>query len=274
LSRRVVATCRQLRPRWVLATGFVPLNAHALAALGKMGVRRLNYLTDDPWNPSLHAAWFFAALREYDHVFSVRRSNLADLTTHGCQHVSYVPFGFDADLFYPEPPPAAEQPRYAADVVFVGGADQDRVPYIAALSRASVDVALYGDYWSRYTETRAHHRGYADPSTLRKATCAAKVALCLVRRANRDGQVMRSYEAAAIGACMLVEDTPEHRELFGQDGEAVVYFRTIEQMLDRLRRLLTQPDERRRLAAAVRQRIVAGGHTYSDRLQTMLQEAT
>ena len=68
--------------------------------------------------------------------------------------------------------------------------------------------------------------------------------LCLVRRANRDGQVMRSYEAAAIGSCMLVEDTPEHRELFGPDGEAVVYFETIDDMLRRLQLLLDAPDER------------------------------
>ena len=273
LSQQVVATCRQMRPRWLLTTGLVPVNARALAAVGRLGVRRLNYLTDDPWNPGLRSAWFLAALREYDHVFSVRRSNLADLARHGCAHVSYLPFGFDADLFFPEPPSDSERPRYAADVVFVGGADRDRVPYIAALGRAGFDVALYGDYWSRYPATRAHDRGYADPTTLRKATSAARVALCLVRRANRDGQVMRSYEAAAIGACMLVEDTPEHRELFGPDGEAVTYFGTLDQMLDRLRRLLACPADRRRLAAAVRQRILAGGHTYADRLRAMLREA-
>jgi len=273
LSRRVVATCRQVRPRWLLSTGLVPLNGRALAAVGTLGIRRLNYLTDDPWNAGLRSAWFFAALREYDHIFSVRRSNLADLAGHGCARVSYLPFGFDADLFFPQPPSDTEWPRYTADVVFVGGADRDRLPYIAALDRAGFDVALYGDYWGRYPETRAHHRGYADPATLRKATSAAKVALCLVRRANRDGQVMRSYEAAAIGTCMLVEDTPEHRALFGPDGEAVIYFGTIEQMLGQLRRLLACPDDRRRLAAAVRERIVAGGHTYADRLRTMLREA-
>ena len=158
-------------------------------------------------------------------------------------------------------------------MLFVGGADGERVPFIAALGRLGVKVAVYGDYWSRYPETRACHRGYGDIETLRKATSEAKVNLCLVRRANRDGQVMRSYEAAAIGACMLVEDTPEHRELFGADGEAVVYFRTIEDMVRRLHHLLEAPEERSRLRGAVQHRIETGHHTYDDRLHSMLRVA-
>jgi spore maturation protein CgeB len=147
------------------------------------------------------------------------------------------------------------------------------VPFIAALGQLGIDVAVYGDYWSRFPETRGCHRGYGDITTLRKATSEAKVNLCLVRRANRDGQVMRTYEAAAIGACMLVEDTSEHRELFGADGETVVYFRTIDEMVHQLKCLLDAPDERQRLRHAVQRRVVDGGHTYDDRLQSMLQVA-
>jgi spore maturation protein CgeB len=273
-SRLVVAACRQFRPRWVLATGLVPLNAEALAELGAMGICRLNYLTDDPWNPTLRSRWALAALRQYDHVFSVRRANMEDLVEHGCNHVTYVPFGFDRELFYPTMVDQTQSaPEPDADVLFVGGADSERVPFIAALSQLGIKVAVYGDYWSRFPETRASHRGYGDIATLRKVTSEAKVNLCLVRRANRDGQVMRSYEAAAIGACMLVEDTSEHRELFGADGETVVYFRTIEDMLGRLQRLLAAPDERTRLRQAVQRRIVEGCHSYDDRLQTMLRVA-
>jgi spore maturation protein CgeB len=267
-SQRIVDACRRIRPRWLLATGLVPLNTAALAQIGKMGIARLNYLTDDPWNPTLRSRWALQSLRDYDHVFSVRRANLADLVQHGCQRVTYVPFGFDRDLFFPEAPK-----RCDADILFVGGADRERVPFIAALSRLDVRVAVYGDYWSRYPETRVCHRGYGDTATLRKATAEAKVNLCLVRRANRDGQVMRSYEAAATGACMLVEDTMEHRELFGADGESVVYFQTIDEMLTRLQFLLSAPGERTRLSQAVQQRVGGGAHTYDDRLQSMLRVA-
>jgi spore maturation protein CgeB len=74
----------------------------------------------------------------------------------------------------------------------------------------------------------------------------------------------------AIGACMLVEDTGEHREIFGGDREAVVYFRSIGEMVEKLRWLLDHDCERRRLAASVHRLIISGKNTYKDRLISML----
>jgi spore maturation protein CgeB len=93
----------------------------------------------------------------------------------------------------------------------------------------------------------------------------------LVRRANRDGHVMRSFEIAAIGGCMLVEDTDEHRAIFGSDGEAVRFFSTPQEAAARAKFLLADPSERTRLAAAVRARITGAPHTFRDRLITMLE---
>jgi IS1 family transposase len=271
VSRDVVAACLKWRPRWLLSTGLAPIDASTLSQIAHLGVTRLNYLTDDPWNPGFRSRWFMQALRQYDCVFSPRRANLEDLARHGCAAVTYLPFGFDPELcFLQEPATPGERNDLAADVMFVGGADEDRVPYLSALTRANVNVAVYGDYWDRYAETRRCNRGHADPATVRKATSASKVSLCLVRQANRDGHVMRSLEMAAMGACMLVQDTEEHRTLFGPHGEAAVYFRTIPEMLRELHWLLENEDERRRLSTTVQRRIRQGGHSYDDRLRTML----
>jgi glycosyltransferase involved in cell wall biosynthesis len=274
-GRELLAACRALRPRWLLATGIAPVAGDILAAVGRLGVRRLNYLTDDPWNPAHRAPWFLRALPAYDHVFTPRRANVDDLVRLGCGRVSYLPFAYAPELHFPEPPATpAERARFDADVVFVGGADDDRVAEMAALVREGFQVALYGGYWERYPATRARARGQADAGTMRKAIGGARVALGLVRRANRDDNAMRTFELAAIGACILAEDTPGHRELFGEDGEAVVYFRSRADMIRRLRELLAREDVRRRLAAAARQRVVGGRHTYGDRLRSMLTCAT
>jgi hypothetical protein len=270
-SREVVAGCRRLRAAWLLSTGLAPLTAAALEELGRMGIRRLNFLTDDPWNPAHRAPWFFRALPAYDVVFSPRRANLPDLCSAGCRYVEYLPFGFDPCLSFPEPAgPRQETPEPAADVMFAGGADRDRVPYIARLHHDGFRVAVFGDYWERFPETRRCSRGHAPPDLLRRATAEAKVALCLVRRANRDGHVMRSFEIPAMRACMLTEDTDEHRQIFGPDGQRVVYFRSLDEMTGKLRWLLDRPDERARLAAAAHRLIaVEGKNTYRDRLETM-----
>jgi spore maturation protein CgeB len=96
------------------------------------------------------------------------------------------------------------------------------------------------------------------------------VNLCLVRRANRDGHVMRSFEIAAAGGCMLAQDSGEHREIFGPEGEAVIYFRDAKEAAQRARALLRDSFERKRLAAVLHRRIVGGAHTYAHRLATML----
>ena len=70
---------------------------------------------------------------------------------------------------------------------------------------------------------------------------------------------------------MLTEDTAEHRELFGPDGEAVVYFRSIPDMVQRAKWLLQHETERRRLAATAHARITQGRNTYAHRLQAMLE---
>jgi len=255
----------------VLTTGLAPIDAEALATLRRAGVRRLNFLTDDPWNPEHRAPWFARALRAYDHVFTPRRANIADLMALGGPSVSYLPFAYAPDLHYPESPATAdERRRFGADLVFAGGADRDRLRALAPFIEAGFDVALYGGYWDRHKETRAHARGFLAGSELRKAIGGAAVSLCLVRRANRDGHAMRSYEVAAMGGCMLVEDTPDHRELFGDDGEAVLYFRSDVDAVDQLRALLADAPLRAAMALRVRDRIRRGDQTYAARLRRML----
>jgi len=271
-SAAAVETCRVQRPSILITTGIAPVSREALADIGRLGITRINYLTDDPWNPAHAAPWFMEAMREYDQVFSTRRANLDELRRHGCRGVQHLPFAFAPEVHYPERPSPADGDQFNADVVFAGGADPDRVPLIASLVKDGFDVALYGGYWRQHAATRQAARGHADAQTLRKAVAGAKVALCLVRKANRDGSAMRTFEVAAMGACMLAEDTDEHREILGLDGEAVVYFGNPEEMRERLQWLLAHESERTRLAAAVRARVVGGRHRYEDRLRAMLAQ--
>jgi len=209
------------------------------------------------------------ALGQYDFVFSPRRANLVDLKAAGCRTVGYLPFAYDPSIHFIEAAPSGRE--YDSDVLFIGGADRSRVRYCRAIVSDGLRLSLYGDYWDRYNETRNSFRGYADLKTSRTASAGAKICLCLARRANRDGHVMRTFEVPAMGGCMLTEDTAEHRELFGPDGEAVVYFRSIPDMVQRAKWLLQHETERRRLAATAHARITQGRNTYAHRLQAMLE---
>jgi hypothetical protein len=270
----VVKTVKEERPSCVLSTGIAPLDASSLKMIGKMGVRRLNYLTDDPWNPAHRASWFLKALPFYDHVFSVRKTTLSDLRSLGCKVVSYLPFAYSPASHYAESFVSEENRlKFDSDIVFIGGADHDRVSVVSALIKAGFKVRLYGGYWDRFPQTQHCYCGMADSRTMRLAIAGAKVALCLVRRANRDGNSMRTFEIPAIGGCMLTEDTDEHRELFGDEGRAVLYFKTAEEMVHKAGLLLSDSGGRKRLAKVAHELVVQGNHTYKDRLAIILRFA-
>jgi spore maturation protein CgeB len=272
-SRSVADLCAQYRPRILLSTGFAPIAGPDLDRIGSLGAYRVNYLTDDPWNPAQRAPWFLRAIRSYDEVLSTRRANLSELRALGCRRVGYLPFGYAPHMYFSEQLAPDRMRALETDIMFAGGADTDRLPYITALAEAGFHVGLYGAYWERFAETRGLTHGFQSPTVVRAAVAAAKVVLCLVRRANRDGTCMRTFEVPAVGACMLVEKTDEHLDLFGPEGQAVLYFDTIPEMIEKTRWLLEHQTERRRLRDAAHRVIVGGEHTYRDRLAAIIQRA-
>lgn len=258
------------KPSHFLSTGFAPVGKQELRALRRLGIKTLNFLTDDPWSKVMRGSWSIENLVEYDFVFTPRHANFEDLRSAGVRSVHYLPFGFDPRHFFP----SEMDPELQTDVIFVGGGDSDRIPWIRALLAGRFNVALYGRYWERFPESRAYALGMASPQRIRAATASAKVALCLVRRANRDGHVMRSLEIPRTQTCMLTEDTHEHRELFGPEGECVRYFSTPAEMVDKARQLLADASDRHRLATAAFRRISEEKHSYAARLTSMLDIAS
>lgn len=266
-SDRVVEQCAHSRPDILIATGAAPLTRAALQALRALGVCIVNYSTDDPWNPGSRSHWHMQALPFYDIVFTTRRVNIKELQQLGCADVRYLPFGFDETLLASR---SDTQDLPANEVLFVGGADDDRVSFISQFVASGTPITLVGGYWDSYPSMRPYSLGCKQPAFVGALTVAAKVNLCLVRHANRDGHVMRSFEIAALGGCMLAEDTAEHREIFGQDGECVVYFQSAADAAKRAKALLSAPTERSRLMTAIRDNILNGKHSYTDRFATMV----
>lgn len=270
-AKGLVKECLETGVTVVLSTGIAPVTSRALIELKRAGIPVFNYLTDDPWNPNHFAPWFLKTLPYYDRVFSPRRANLGDLRRGGAKCASFLPFAYQPELHTLVPQPGEENGN-SPDVVFVGGADKDRVPFMSALAKAGFRLQLYGGFWDRYPEIRPYAGGLLPPADVKTAIAKGKVALCLVRRANRDGHCMRTFEIPAMSGCMLAENTEEHREIFGEDGSSVLYFQDIGEMLEKTRWLLDHPEERRRLTEAAHRLITRGGHTYADRLLQILRQ--
>ncbi len=260
-SAEVVASAAEFRPDALLTTGIAPVSA---SALGQLKIPRFNFLTDDPWNRAQHSPWFIRAVPHYDRVFSPRRVVIDDLKRAGAPDVRYLPFAYAPNIHFPDPN-ATPLPDH--DVVFVGGGDRDRMGPVKALIDGGIRVALYGGYWDRDPKTRPFARGFVDPAGLRRVIGGSKVVLGLVRRANRDGHSMRSFEVPAMQGCLLTEDTEEHHEIL---GDTVWYFRDLKELHAKAAALIQADRTREELAQGAYARIVGGGNTYTDRLRDML----
>src|SRR3984957_2087038 len=186
-----------------------------------------------------------------------------DVRRAGCASVGYVGFGYKPEVHFPEAPATDEErERFACDVMFVGGCDAHRIAYFEALIRAMPDVKLrlYGQYWERARSLRAYARGFAIARDYRLAVGGAKIAVNLVRRANRDDHVMRTFEIPACGGFMLTERSAPHEELFHEDHEAG-FFGSHDELVARVRRYLPRDEDRARIATAGHRKITLGRHT-------------
>lgn len=266
-QNQLLASAEALGATTLIATGSGPITAATLQTLRARGVRCLNFSTDDPWNPVHRSRWALEALPHYDCVYTPRQANLAEFQAIGAT-VRYLPFGYDPKHCQIDAALAKQTPAY--ELLFVGGADADRKQFMRELLRGGARPSIVGDYWQKSPEFAEFALGMRPPEVLAALTANAAICLILVRRANRDGHVMRSLEAAGTGACLLVEDTPEHRALFGADGEQVRYFTTATEAAQRAQELLADRTQREALRSRLKLSMQQSAHTYRDRLETML----
>lgn len=274
-NRKIISQARQFSPHIIIAAKGAYTSPQTLQKIKVIsGATLINYATDDPFNPVNSTADLVNSIPLYDVYVSTKRAIINDLRLAGSRNVVYVPFGYDPTQHFPETPTSVdESSRFTSDVAFVGTADGDRYPIMRKLSKEFGEgFALYGGLWNRDLTMRANHRGMVLGREYRLALGTTKIALGLVRHANRDTITMRSFEIPACGTFMLAERTKEHLEVFDEDKHAA-FFGSDEELLDKVSFYLRHDTERQRIAVAGYQRIITGNHTYKDRVQTILRYA-
>ena len=276
LNAALIAEARRFHPDLVLiAKGAYFAPATLTAVRTATGASMINWATDDPFNPASSTRDLAESIALYDLYVCTKRAIMADVQRAGCANVAYVRFGYKPQIHFPEAPANDdERRRFESDVTFIGGGDEDRAPYFETLVRALPELRLHlhGGYWNRYPKLRRYWRGNATGRDFRLAVSGAKISVNLVRRANRDDHVMRTFEIPACGGFMLTERSATHDELFSEDNEAV-FFNSPDELVAKVRSYLGRDEDRVRIAAAGHRKITQGRHSYGDRLAEIIQAA-
>lgn len=230
----------------------------------------VNFSTDDPFNAVNATRRLVKGIPEYDFYFTPRRRNVGDLLRAGARRVELTQFGYKPDVHFPESPASDVAERYAADLAFIGAADQDRVEFLQSVVRArpSWTVALYGSFWRR-TALARFDRGGAYGTAFRFAVCSSRLCLSLVRRANRDSHVMRTFEVPACGGVLLTDRTEDHEGLF-EDRKEALLFGSAAELVELGDSFLDDEVARAAIASAGHASITRGNNTYQARLSQIL----
>ena len=265
---------RSFCPDLILATSASALDVETLHEVRAATRARLAvFLSDSPFNPVVSFPKAVTSLAAWDLVASPRRASLWKVREHTSGAVMYLPFAYDPTIHYREVP---QEPRdvenFTSDVVFLGGCDPDRIPYLDALARSSeISVTLYGGNYPGTSALRSVSRKPVYGRNYRLALSGTKVAPCLVRRANQDGHVMRTFEVPACNSFLLAERTDEHAELFREDREAV-FFETPDELVDKARYYVRNAKAREEIASRGGRKILENPNTYADRLKMLLAQ--
>lgn len=233
----------------------------------------LGYSPDDMGSRHNQSGQFLRCLPWYDVYFTTKTYGVEELRSLGCPRVHFVANAFDPDTHRPVSLTDERKRFIGAPVGFVGTFEEDRALSMHFLALQGINVRIYGSDWQSFRPATPNLRIEGRPvlgDEYAAVLSACDINLCFLRRMNRDRQTTRSVEIPACGAFMLAERTEEHLDLFKEGAEAE-FFGSNEELLDKVRYYLGHPEQRKRIAAAGRERCLRSGYSYHERLRWMLK---
>jgi spore maturation protein CgeB len=267
----------QLRPDVLFVFRGSHVTPETLDVASRAGSYVIGWNNDDPFSARYPAyVWrhFRRGISHYQHLFAYRDTNVRDFLREGCPRVSLLRSFYLRELNHPID--TSKGTPYACDVSFIGHWEPDgREQYVDALMKEpSIDFRLWGTLWQQAPiATRLKQRFgqiapvYKDAYNL--AINSSKISLVFLSALNNDSYTRRCFEIPAAGTFMLAQYTPDIASLF-KEGEEAEYFRSIDEMLDKVRHYLRNDEARRRIARAGHARLLRDGHEAIDRAKQVV----
>lgn len=274
LNKTLIASARREDPSFIWIEKGLAIKAHTLKNLRELlpKIPFVFYSEDDMYARHNQSAYFRRCLPMYDIVFTTKSYNVDELTQIGAQRVEFIDQAYDQIAHRPLLVSESEKKRFGADVVFVGSFEENRAQQMLFLAENGISVRVWGNGWgeSRNLHSKLlveNHPLYDDDYV--KSLCSSKIALCFLRKENRDLQTSRTMEIPACGVFMLAEKTSEHQRLF-ESGKEVEFFESQEELLEKALYYLQHDIEREVIAKAGRNRCIRSGYSHHDRVKYMI----
>lgn len=236
----------------------------------------LVHYTPDPAIIDCKTRHFVNSIPKYDVLITTKRYELQKYKEYGSKNVIFTHQGYYPNTYKPYEVERELARKLESDVCFVGHCEPHYYYRLKAVSRVVNKLSVWGDSWHRktyfhpwlkkvYGGRGIWHTEYA------KAICCTKIGLCLLCKRHPDQSTTRTYEIAACGTFMLAERTDEHRELF-EEGKEAEFFGSDEELIDKIKYYLSHDNERKRIAAAGRERCIKSGYSNNERFKEVINK--
>jgi spore maturation protein CgeB len=159
--------------------------------------------------------------------------------------------------------------------VFIGHFESDgRDELLEYLLASGINLRVYGPGWNRAANhgllQQQHIRPIIGEDYVRTLSGAA-VALVLLSKRNRDLYTTRCFEIPACKTVMLAPRTSVLQEMYCENKEAVFY-EGREELLEKLRFLLSHGSERDKIAEAGYRRCITDRNSNIDRAREIIAD--
>jgi spore maturation protein CgeB len=278
LNRDLLQMAERERPDAVWADKLLWMRPETLDRLRSMGVATVSYMIDNPFGPRRDPGWrlYMKDIPYYDLHVVQRDRNVTEYREHGARDVIKIQTAYEPTIHFPPPAGWSDADR-DREVSFIGTPYDQRAEFLTRLWKEfGLSVTVSGGLvWKPALgaeATAALYRGNGElfRDEYREGIWKSKINLSFITHANMDEFVHKSFEIAGCGGFLLAERSDGHMQRFVEDEEAV-FFSTIEECVEKIRRYLPDEEARTRIAAAGCARAERDGY-HNDRQVGLIVE--
>lgn len=234
-----------------------------------------SYNNDDPFIssvPALFKGHFVSNGKYCDMVYVYRRKNIEDFKQIGVDKTKVLLPYYLTSTNFPIPNLKKDIP-----VAFVGHFEDDgRDAIIKTMYEAGIPVTIYGkDYWitqsSLYHQLKPIIKEPKSGAGYNELLNRVQIALVFLSQRNNDTYTRRCFEIPAAKTLMLAPYTKDLDELFPED-ECAVYYRSTEDLIQKCKYLLANPEIVNKIANAGYERLSVIGGSEIDRCKEIIKD--
>ncbi len=270
LNHDILRMAEREKPDLVWADKLLGMHPKTLDKLRAMGIATVSYMIDNPFGPRQDPGWrlYMKDISHYDLHVVQRDANIVDYKARGARDVVKIQTAYEPTIHFPPPDGWSDADR-DRQVSFVGTPYDDRGRTLAWLASQGISVSISGNRrsWQKALPTEAFDTLYREGELYlqqyREAIWRSKINLSFLTHSNKDEFAHKSFEIAACEGFLLVERSEGHSQRFVEDEEAV-FFSTMDECVEKIRRYLPDEAARQRIAAAGRARAQRSGY-HNDR---------